>query len=318
VFALGLAMSVASAFGIPAGTSMLPHVVEPGQLRAANGMLMGVRQVTLLAGPLLAGLLFALAGDGTRGAGGMQGLALAFGFDAVSFAASAWTLARVVPRQVEPAPPEPVLRAVANGLALVWRDALLRTGFVYWGLCACVVGGIVQVALPLLADTRLGGASALGLLGGAHGAGTLAGMVLASKGRRQRGASLGTQLLMLDGAVGLLLPLLGCVTATWQGVLVNLAIGALSGLANVAVFTWIQSRVPPAMLGRTMGLFMFVVLGLAPLAASVGGWLAARVALGSLFAGAGAFLLAASVLAWLCTPMRAMSDAYLPQPDRVA
>jgi MFS family permease len=319
VLTLALGLSLASAFSIPAGTSMLPHAVAPQFLQAANGMMMGLRQVTMLAGPLLAGLLFALAGDGSGGPHHMRGLALAFGFDCLSFAVSAWTLAQVVPRPFTPAAPQPVLRSVADGLAAVWRDTLLRTCFVYWGLCACVIGGVMQVALPLLANNRLHGAATLGLLMGAHGAGALLGMAasgLAGRryaGRRhagrRRAGNLGMTLLLIDGLAGVLLVPLGMITASWQGMIINVAIGMLGGFVQVAVFTWIQQRVPRALLGRTMSLFMFIFMGLAPLAAAVAGWVAARVALPVLFAGAGLGLTGAALLAWLFTPMRTLRDA---------
>jgi len=309
VIALALGLSLASAFSIPAGTSMLPHAIAPERLQAANGMMMGIRQATMLAGPLLAGLLFALGGDGSAGMADARGLALAFGFDAFSFALSAWTLAQVTPLRVTPAAPQPVLRAIGEGLALVWRDLTLRTCFIYWGLCACIVGGTMQVAMPLLASERLHGASALGLLMGAHGAGALAGMALSSLPGRRRLGNLGMTLLAVDGIIGLLLLPLGRIDATWQGMLVNLAIGVLGGFVNVAVFTWLQQRVPQAMLGRMMSIFMFVFMGLAPMAAALVGWLAARVSLATLFGGAGLCLAGAALLAWLFTPMRALDDA---------
>jgi MFS family permease len=322
VIALALGLSLASAFSIPAGTSMLPHAVAPASLQAANGMLMAIRQVTMLAGPLLAGLLFALAGDGSAGMQDARGLALAFGFDAFSFALSAWTLAKVrlLPMTVTaaaaapdaPAPARALLREVGAGIAAVWRDATLRTAFLYWGLCSCVVGGVLQVALPLLASTRLHGASALGLLAGAQGAGALAGMALTGLIGKRRIGNLGITLLLLDGVIGLMVPLLGAISAVWQGMLLLLAIGVLGGFVNVTVFSWVQLRVPKAMLGRTMSIFMFVVMGLAPLAAAAAGWIAGRVALGLLFTGAGLFLSGAALLAWLFTPMRRLSDA--PQP----
>jgi len=74
------------------------------------------------------------------------------------------------------------------------------------------------------------------------------------------------------------------------------------------VFTWIQQRVPKAMLGRMMSIFMFVFIGLAPLTAAVAGWLASHVALGTLFGGAGLTLSGAALLAWLLTPMRSLTD----------
>ena len=309
VLALALGLSLASAFSIPAGTSMLPHAVAPAHLQAANGMMMALRQITMLAGPLLAGLLFALAGDGSGGPQHMRGLALAFGFDCISFAVSAWTLAQVQPRPFTPPAPQPVLRAVADGLAAVWRDTLLRTCFIYWGLCACLIGGVMQVALPLLASDRLHGASALGLLMGAHGAGALLGMALSGIAGKRRAGNLGMTLLLIDGIAGVLLVPLGAITASWQGMLINVVIGVLGGFVQVAVFTWIQQRVPRELLGRTMSLFMFIFMGLAPLAAVVAGWIASRVALAALFGGAGLCLVVAALLAWLFTPMRALRDA---------
>ena len=315
VTALAVVLSIASAFSIPAGTSMLPQAVAPQHLQAANGVMMAVRQVTMLAGPLLAGLLFLLAGDGSAGVGdGAAGLGLAFGFDAFSFALSAWTLAKVRPLAAS-APVqarEPVLRAVGAGLATVWRDTTLRTAFFYWGLCACVTGGVMQVAMPLLASERLHGASALGLLMGAHGAGALAGMALSGIFGRRRLGSLGLTLLLVDGLAGFLLMPLGLVTASWQGMLILAAIGVLGGYVQVAVFTWIQQRVAPSMLGRMMSIFMFVFMGLAPLAAAVAGWLASAVTLASLFVGAGLGLSVAALAAWLFTPMAKMADAAPP------
>jgi len=58
-----------------------------------------------------------------------------------------------------------------------------------------------------------------------------------------------------------------------------------------------------------MSLFMFIFMGLAPLAAAIAGWIAARVALPVLFAGAGLGLTGTALLAWLFTPMRALRDA---------
>jgi MFS family permease len=318
VIGLAVVLSLASAFSIPAGTSMLPQAVAPQQLPAANAMMMGVRQVTMLAGPLLAGLLFALAGDGSAGIQDARGLGLAFAFDAFSFALSAWTLAKVRPlvpaaAVANPAAPararEPVLRAVGAGLAALWQDITLRTAFLYWGLCACVTGGVMQVAMPLLASERLHGASALGLLMGAHGAGSLAGMALSGLLARRRLGKLGLTLLLVDGLAGVLLMPLGLITSSWQGMLLMGAVGVLGGYIQVAVFTWIQQRVAPHMLGRMMSIFMFVFMGLAPLTATVAGWLASIVSLSTLFIGAGLGLSVAALGAWLFTPMASLSDA---------
>lgn len=309
VAALAFGIGLASAFAIPSGTSILPNLVAPGELQAANGMLMGIRQLSMLAGPLLAGLLFALGGDASAGMQDAAGLGLAFAFDCASFAWSAWTLSKVPVRTPARGPREPILKSVGAAMLMVWNDTALRTCFLYWGLCACVLGGIGQVALPVLADQRLHGASSYGLLLALNGAGMLAGMAFSAVKGGLRIGNLGTTLLAIDAVVGVLLLALGQAASAWQAGLVFFALGVLGGFMQVAVFSWFQQRVRREMLGRAMSIFMFVFMGLAPLSATVTGWVMQRTSLGSLFAGAGLFLLAAAALAWAITPIRTIVDA---------
>jgi MFS family permease len=306
---IALAIGIASAFSIPAGTSLLPHVVAPEQLGAANGMLMGMRQLTMLAGPLLAALMFALAGDGSGGMAHANGLGYAFAFDCFSFAVSAWTLAKVQLRPVAAAPRQPILRSVQTGLMTVWNDVMLRTCFIYWAVCACVTAGLMQVALPVLANTRLHGGASLGLLLGAHGTGTLLGMALTSIKGGLRVRNLGTTLLVIDAIVGALVLPVAQLATTWQVALLTCAVGVLAGFMQVALITWIQRRVPPAMIGRTMSIFMFILMGLAPLAAALTGWIMRYVGLSGIFTGSGLVLAGLAVLAYAFTPMRTMTEA---------
>jgi MFS family permease len=312
LYALALAIGLASAFSIPSGTSMLPNVVAPHQLQMANGMLMSMRVLTTLAGPLLAGLLIAVAGhDPSLGTGvaDARGLGYAFALDALTFAVTIWTLHHVQTHAgAVRAAPQRVLQAVGGGLAMVWRDREMRAAFIYWGVISFVVGGTMQVAMPVLASTRFGGAGALGLIMGAHGAGSLLGMVLSSIRGDLRIGSLGTTLLVGDGVAGLLLMCMGGIGAAWQGAALMLVVGAFAGFMQVAVFTWIQRRVPREMLGRTMSILMFILMGLSPLAASLTGLLMRQVTLAQLFIGAGLFLVAGALLAFGLTPMRVMND----------
>jgi MFS family permease len=310
VYALALGIGLASAFSIPAGTAMLPSVVAPEQLHLANGIMMSTRVLTSLAGPLLAGVLIAFSGHDASAIADSRGLGIAFALDALTFAATIWTLHKVrMHAGAVRAAPERVLRAVASGIAMVWRDQEMRAAFLYWGAISLVVGGAMQVAMPVLASSRLGGAAALGLVMGGHAAGNLLGMTLSSLTSDLRIGTLGTTLLAADAAGGLVLMLMGGVDTAWQAAALMLLLGALSGFMQVAVFTWIQRRVPRDMLGRTMSIFMFILLGLAPLAASVTGWLMQYLSLAQLFIGAGAFLLVGAVCAFALTPMRVMNDA---------
>ncbi|SEO01836.1 Major Facilitator Superfamily protein [Duganella sp. CF517] len=321
IYALAFGIGLAQAFGIPSGTSIMPLAIAPQQLQAANGMLMGLRQLSMLAGPLIAAGLLAIGGDGghlqrqAHGAGPLvadaRGLALAFGLDCLSFLVSAWTLSKVRLLAAPPSTPAPasVLRAVGDGLAMVWRDVPLRTCFIYWGAVSLLIGGAMQVGLPVL-SAALHGAATLGLLMGVHGAGTLLGMGAAALGgARLRFASFGTLLLLIDGAVGLLVMPLGAVDAVWQAASLMLAIGVLAGFMQINVFTWIQRRVPPHMMGRAMSIFMFIFMGLAPLSAGATGWLLTMVPLSQLFAGGGMILVLCAALAYVFTPMRRITNA---------
>ncbi|MCG2591800.1 MFS transporter [Ramlibacter sp. XY19] len=315
LYALALALGLASAFSIPSGTSLLPHALQPRFLAAANGVMMGLRQLSFFIGPMAAGLLIALFGDGGGGAVRQPtGIALAFAVDAFSFALSAWTLARVR-LHAAPAPAKAnatLGSAIAEGLRNVGRDRELRACYLYWTAVALLVLGPLQIALPVLAQSlpQLG-ASALGLMAGAHGGGTLLGMLL-SGARRLRIGTLGTSLLLADVVMGLLFVPMGHITATAQGVALMLAVGVLGGFMQVAVFTWIQRRVAPAMLGRAMSLFMFIFMGLVPLAAAVTGWVLHHVSLATLFSACGLLLVAVAAIAWVASPVRRIDDALQP------
>jgi MFS family permease len=313
IYAIALGIGLASAFSIPSATSMLPHAVRPEQLPAANGMMMGLRQLSMFLGPLLAGLLIALFGDGASGrVEDAKGLAIAFAFDAFSFALSAWTLTKVQTREAMRAPATgqpPVWRSIAQALRHVSGDAQLRTCYLYWAAVAVLVLGPLQIALPVLASTHPElGASALGIMAGAHGGGMLVGAAIAGARPNLRIGTLGMTVLVFDVVIGLLFTPLGHIGNAWQGAALLLAVGLLGGSMQVAIFTWLQRRVPPAMIGRAMSLFMFIFMGLVPMASAATGWVLQYVPLAQLFTGSGVLLVIAALVATVATPMRRVSD----------
>lgn len=320
LYPLVLAIGLASAFSIPSGSSILPRVVAADQLPAANGVLMGLRQLSMLAGPALSGLLIAVAGGGGdgRGLASARGLGWAFAFDCFSFVVSAWTLARVAPRPVPQSPHpnpggrEPVLAAIAAAMRHFRQDRALRAICLYFAAVSFIVGGPLQVALPVLTRTALGGdATTYSQLMTAHGVGTLLGMALSGARPGWRVGGLGTTILLADLVSGLLFLPLGLAHSLWQALPVLLLAGVLMGYLQVSVFSWMQRRVPSAMLGRAMSLFMFIFMGLAPLSAALAGvaldWLSA----GLLFAVCGvvlAVLAGGTLLAGGLRPVREEAD----------
>ena len=307
VYALTLAIGLATAFSYPAGSAILPQAVPAALIQPANGVLMGARQLVLLLGPVLAGVL--VSGGGDPGLSG-HGLALAFGLDAVSFAVSAWTLGRVQATPAEPRAPQPMGAAIAESLRSCWQDRELRALFLYFSAIAFFVGGPIQVALPVLAAERLpGGAAALGVMLAVHGLGALAGMAISGLRPRWRLSTLGGTVLLIDTTAALVFLAFGHVHETWQGAALLLPLGALGGFVQVAVYSWLQRRIPPEMLGRSMALFMFIVMGLAPLASAAAGAALRVLDVTQLFTGAALCLLVVVVIGALCTPIRRI--AYL-------
>jgi len=317
VYALALAIGLSTAFSIPAATSIMPHVVDRTELQRANGLMMVMRQMSFFIGPLLAGGLIALFGSGTGVVADATGLGLAFALDALSFALSAWTLSRVAMRTSQrPAsgPAPSMWKSVGEGLRYCWNDRNLRICFCYWAAIALFITGPVHVAVPVLADHLGDSAAALGVLAGAHGAGTLLGM--AGSGLRfARLGSFGMTLLALDGIIGLLFMPLGLTGATWQAGLLLLVIGMLGGIVQVKVYTWLQQAAAPALLGRTMAMFMFIFMGIAPLSSALTGLLMRSITLAQLFAGCGALLVAIVAATYALSGMRTVADI---QPERAA
>jgi len=309
VYVLAAAIGVCSAFAWPAGSALLPGVLEPALLAPANGILMGMRQVAMLFGPLLAGVVIAAGGDAAGGIADARGLGIALLLDAFSYLLSAATLARV--RPLVQAPPAankpPLLASLKAGLRYCWDDTVLRACFIYWGAMALFVSGPLQIAMPLLAE-RLGGAGTYGSLMAAHGAGMLAGMLLSSVRPGLRIANFGTTLLMADGVVGLLFIAMAAAAGMWQALGVLVVLGVIGGYLQVAMMSWLQRRISLDMLGRGMALLMFLFMGLAPVSAALSGWLVGIVGLNAIFAGAGLAMLVVVLFGYVATPIRHLSE----------
>ncbi|MEJ6004035.1 MFS transporter [Paucibacter sp. AS339] len=314
VYALSLAIGLVTAFSYPAGSAIMPRTVPAEMLQPANGALMGLRQLSVLIGPLMAGLLIAAFGDAPAAAQARlenaRGLGLAFAFDAASFFISAWTLSRVqMAASAAQGAAQSVLSAVREAITTMWRDAELRTLCLYFAAIGFFVGGPIQVALPVLANSQLpDGAASLGLLLGGHGVGALLGMALGGMRPNWRLKTLGLTVLAIDGIAGLVFLPFGHISATWQGIALLAPLGALGGFVQVAVFTWMQQRVPPAMLGRAMSVFMFIFMGLAPLAAAAAGAALRVLSPAGLFTASGAALLLIVLLGLSLTPIRRIRD----------
>lgn len=321
---LAFCLGISTAFSIPSGMAMMPRVVQEEHLPAANSMILGLRQLAMFIGPILAGIMIALFGDVEAGNSigkitDARGLGAAFLFDCLSYAVSAWTLSHVVMNPLHassenvavasnPTSRPALLQSVVSGLRYCWNEPQLRTCFAYWSAIAFFIMGPTQIAIPFLANQIGNSASTLGLLAGAHGAGTLIGMLFSGMKPKLRFGNLGNTILLIDFIVGILFMPLGFVSASWQAATILLIIGMLGGFIHVTIFTWMQRQVPREMIGRAMSMFMFIFIGIGPISAALTGWLMRSIALKELFLISGSLLLLIVMLALPLSSMRKMSD----------
>ncbi|MDE2346020.1 MAG: MFS transporter, partial [Gammaproteobacteria bacterium] len=212
-------------------------------------------------------------------------------------------------------PPRPVgglLANVAAGIRNVWSDLPLRAFILYAAVVSVFVGGPIQVGLPVLADTRLDlGAASLGILMTANASGIFVGSFLSGVGTRLAHGRLGLMVLCIDSIAGLTLAALTLVHSTLTGAVLLACVGLLSGSMQIAMYTWIQQRVPQEMLGRTMSVLLFTFMGLGPVSAAIAGGLLKLISLTALFAGAGFTL---TLIALACMNSRQLRNIGATQP----
>jgi MFS family permease len=224
VYPLLLFETLGAAFFGPAHSAVVPNIVEPGEVLAANALASITWSFCLAVGASLGGIVAVLAGRDT-----------VFLLNAFSFLASAWLIRRM--RFAEPhAAGMPPLRArdfvdftpVLEGVRYIRADPrLFATVFVKAG------GGLLganNVILPMMGQrvfpVRLAGMDAgrgamlgMSLLMGARGAGALLGPLVSGRWARDRQARLRIGILLgfLLAAAGYVS--LGGAGALWLAVL---------------------------------------------------------------------------------------------------
>jgi len=318
VYLLALGIGLSTAFAYPAGSAILPQLVQPQQLRAANAAFMGMRQLSMIGGPVLAGFVIALGAhhqSSTQALQDARGLGFAFSIDAASFVFSLVSLALIRIRGdfQSSKTSVSVFASIIAGVRYVWGDVPLRAFVIYASFVSVFVGGPIQVGLPVLADTRLNlGAASLGILMTAQGIGMFIGSFLSGYAQRAARGHLGVMVLCFDSLAGVTLAALTLVHTTYFGAGLLFCTGLLGGIVMIAIFTWIQQRVSQAMMGRTMSILMFSFMGLGPLSAAAAGALLKVISLTALFGIAG---LALTAIALCCLASPQMRSIRAMQPE---
>ncbi|TCP59141.1 putative MFS family arabinose efflux permease [Tumebacillus sp. BK434] len=259
----------------PASFSIARDILPPEALQAGNGLNQATMQTASLLGPALAGVVV----SNFESSGAMA-------FDALTYLISGITLflmytgRRVQLKGIEQA--EAQAKDSSQDAAAQSEERLkfwtmLRTTRMLQVLLivfACVNltwGGLIEIALPALVNGPFGsGAEGYGLILTSAGCGALLGGILGGRmgGTKRRGM----YALLLGMSEGLIISLVPLAGSVWLALPIFLVFGICMGISNVTFITMIQQRVPHHLLGRTMGMVQFAVLGLYPLSVLIGGY----------------------------------------------
>jgi hypothetical protein len=249
---------------------MLPQVVKDSELEAGNAVTNVTRQVSLIVGPAVAGVVVAAFGTGWAFAGDA-------GFLVAGAAVIAWMPAMARGRRSAGAgaPPERTsLKAeITAGLRYAWSDVGIRTALLVIAAVDFAASGSMQVGLPTLAHGRFAaGAVGLGVLLGAWGAGATAGA--AASGVLKPPERIGWLIIGVCAWIGAGIVVTGLVGSLIPAALTLALAGIATGLINTYGIAWLQRRTDPAMQGRVMSLVMMASIGLVPVSLAVSGAIA--------------------------------------------
>lgn len=236
---------------------MIPELVDDDDLHHANMLLALGDGLSVVAGPLAAGILVA-------GLGGPFVLLL----DALSFGAMAAVVASLPRVAREGTPPRRSL-AERLGLRQIWRSKVLRVATLL-SLVFFFSYGPLEAALPVFSERVLRtDARGFGLLWAALGVGMMAGTLLSSwLGRRLR---VGVALPAIAVAWGVCLAPLTLVTDVTSAAVVLALGGFVWGPYIPLETTFLQRVVPRDQLGRVFGFRSTLLTSGAPLGIAVGG-----------------------------------------------
>ena len=241
IFVVAALLTAAGALQRPSREALMPRTVRHEQIPAANALDSFGRQVGVLIGPALGGLLAAYVGIGWCFVVDVVGLVVASGL---------YVLMRAYPHQVETTPPS--LRAIGEGWAYaVRRKDLLGT---YAVDIVCMLLAFPVVLFPALAADIFEHPQLLGLLYTAETVGAVLATVLS--GWTSRVHHHGRAIVLAAAAYGLFIGLVGLAPTIWVALGLLVLAGAADMISGVFRSTVWNQTIPEQMRGRLAGIEM--------------------------------------------------------------
>ncbi len=284
---------------LPASFVMLPDILDDATLQAGNSLNFSSTQLATLVGSGVAGIIVAAVSSG-----------VALAIDAGTFIVSAVSLAAMRLKKPvvtastitvtvenentastqETAETETRESEPVPGFWQILRgSALVQVAFVVVIIANLTFGGMVEVALPVLAHSSLNaGATGFGLMLAAFGGGALIGSIATGMFSKLRHRGVISLLAAL--AQGLAITLIPYSGGLIGAMLCLFLMGFMNSITNVLFITLMQENLPRAQLGRFMGIILFASFGSYPISVLLAGILIAHTGPAIMFPVSGAFL----------------------------
>jgi len=297
-------LGAGAGFFFPAYSAILPRLLPPGQLLAANGLEGAIRPaLQQAAGPAAAGMLLAALIP----AHAAVAIAVAHGAAFVILMFLRPEPAQLARDRSDADPDSGEEQAQDHSAKSVFSDLreavvfTVRTPWLLWTLLyatlwVLVVVGPEEVLLPFLVRDRIGEDPRLfGFLLAVYGAGGVLGSIVVSSRKLPRRYL--TTMNLVWGVSTLPFIIVGFTDQYWLLMASLFIVGFGFSYGNVIWGTLLQRRVPRHMLGRVSSLDFFVSLALMPLSMALAGPLSEVLSLQVIFTAAALLTLVFGIIA---------------------
>jgi MFS family permease len=228
-------------------SAIIPNMVQRSEVSTANAIFQSLFQFSQVAGPALAGLL--LAGAGVR---------FVYWLDVAGFGVAFVAMFLMTPQPPQEGSQRPGVRSILEGLAFVRGRQAIQGAYLID--INAMVFGMPRALFPALAVSGFGGgATTLGFLYAAPGAGALAGAL--TTGWVSRVQRQGLAVILAVIAWGAAITGFGLVHWLPLALVLLAAAGCADVISAVFRSTIIQLAVPDSLRGRLAGLQIAVVTG---------------------------------------------------------
>jgi MFS family permease len=240
LYALVAAESALTAVNIPARSTFIPRLLAPGQVPGGLALNRLSFQITLTAGPALAGLITAAP---------RLGLPACYLLDTISFAAALYGVGRLPPMPPLASATRPGPRAVAGGVRFIRRSPPLAGAFLA-DLSATVLG-LPAALFPAINAARFGGdPRTLGLFAASVGVGGLVSALLSGPLRHL--SRQGLAMLAAVAVWGAAFAGFALASSLWLTLTLLAAAGAADTFTVVLRGSIVAANTPDELRGRVM------------------------------------------------------------------